>query len=807
MFGSSSANNLVMSASIGQQVMAMYGLADRGDREGLLADLDRLYSKDILAISPVNTRYGINCFKAFWSATFDIYQHLRMTGLTLIEREDEFSLFYTMSFKLADALPPVNMPVATLYRTRDDGTGRRVYWQQDYWDTLGAFARVSPALYEAYTNFISPWLSDGTGYEQDPGLPPVPMDDGCYHPASEAEIAGLIRATSERGGIRVAGSGHSVWDAIAPATILSGDNSVKLLVLDRYRALSLPKTIAKGAEKISVTVQAGCYLGESPRFPLKTAITAGDDFFIPDVNSLDLARRGPDETTLPIGSLQASLCYQLDQVGFALPDLGGISHQSVGGFLSTGSAGGTCKFSLLDSIEAIRIIDGQGQAHDLSPATQPDAFAATGISLGLCGVLSTVTFSCIPRFDIQGTETTGPASNHPNVDFYNLGTGKPSLEQYLKQTDYTRMMWWPQKDFDRLVVWEASRATPPVAPQDRKPYVEMTATEQLAASFLFTLLGSLGVGPEQYGQAGSDAAQRLAEVRRLQGKLASVAALNWDHISAEQLSQLTNQSAGLPEELQDLIKKVWAEISTQPQTGSSAPAGGPVWFQVFVIAVERWVAGELISDEHLSALLQVLRTVVPYFIGSILGIFIKDSGPQNPPQQFRDIWYSGLPMDNGVSDLLVPTWFTEIWIPFSSDGVQKTITALRELFTSDSYVEAYAHTGPYCVELYATAGNERFFLNPAYGNVPCLRVDVFWFGRNVGDPRDFFEQFWKKLAPLSYRLHWGKFMPDPTKDATLDIPSGYPRWEQFNKVRQELDPQGLFVTDYWNDLLKLIPTP
>jgi hypothetical protein len=122
-------------------------------------------------------------------------------------------------------------------------------------------------------------------------------------------------------------------------------------------------------------------------------------------------------------------------------------------------------------------------------------------------------------------------------------------------------------------------------------------------------------------------------------------------------------------------------------------------------------------------------------------------------------------------------------------------------------VEAYAHTGPYCIELYATAGSERFFLNPAYGNVPCLRVDVFWFGRNVGDPRDFFQQFWEKLAPLSYRLHWGKFLPRPTQKPGGDLPSGYPRFAQFKKVQRELDPKGIFVTDYWNDLLDLLPQP
>ena len=75
-----------------------------------------------------------------------------------------------------------------------------------------------------------------------------------------------------------------------------------------------------------------------------------------------------------------SLNYTLDQRGLALPDLGGITHQGVGGFLSTGSAGGTCKWSFLDAIVALRCAN----LHVPDPRAERDALiAATALVHGM----------------------------------------------------------------------------------------------------------------------------------------------------------------------------------------------------------------------------------------------------------------------------------------------------------------------------------------------------------------------------------------------------------------------------------------
>ncbi len=36
---------------------------------------------------------------------------------------------------------------------------------------------------------------------------------------------------------------------------------------------------------------------------------------------------------------------------------------------------------------------------------------------------------------------------------------------------------------------------------------------------------------------------------------------------------------------------------------------------------------------------------------------------EQPERVLEDRWFIGLPMDNQMDGLLMPTWFTELWIP------------------------------------------------------------------------------------------------------------------------------------------------
>jgi hypothetical protein len=219
------------------------------------------------------------------------------------------------------------------------------------------------------------------------------------------------------------------------------------------------------------------------------------------------------------------------------------------------------------------------------------------------------------------------------------------------------------------------------------------------------------------------------------------------------------------------------------------------------------VLARAIRRPLLGAVLRRLRGLVPRHIDKILAPFVG-AGPGGAPviQEFCDRGFMGLPLDNQMDDLLMPTWFTELWVPFTpGDGrVQETIARLRRLFDADGTAEgAYAATGAFAFELYAARRDETFFLSPASGS-HAFRVDVFWFGTNHGNPvTDFYPRFWDALEPLGYRLHWGKFLPSPDAARPDRLTSRYPDWERWNAVRMRVDPAGRFLTEYWRTQLGL----
>jgi hypothetical protein len=609
---------------------------------------------------------------------------------------------------------------------------------------------------------------------------PARAADGCYHPATEAEIAALIRMAAQRGAqLRVMGSTHSVWRAIVtdgfdgPAT----PSSEFAVVLDRYTAVFAAQHDPTDPGACLVEVQAGCHIGMSPSRPVQERV---------------IERPGDSHVRAPSpwhdGSWDSSLTSILHhRDGLALPDLGGISHQTIAGYLSTGSAGGTVKWSLHDAIVKMRVIDAAGRVVELTRGGEhAEWFRAAGVGLGLCGVISTVTLRCVPAYDIVGRETISATRRAADMDFYSdrPDSGLPSLEQFLLDADYARLMWWPQRRFDRLVVWQAARA--PFDPfRSLRPYREVTplpVASQAAASIIYTLLGNL------------DAPHRAATaIRRMR---ASRPDAGWS-------------AAG----------EWWRRLFTRPADPSHVSgtrserhtpiALGAAW--LFAIQLLVAIGGSLVADlvrlRLLRAVVRWLRALVPEHIHAILGPFVS-TGKDGAPviQKFCDRGFMGLPLDNQMDDVMMPTWFTEMWVPFTpGDGrVQETIVRLRRLFDADGTAAgAYRATGAFAFELYVARRDEVFFLSPAAGS-HAFRVDVFWFANNHGNPlTDFFPQFWNALEPLGARFHWGKFLPQPDPSRPTRLSALYPDWERWQVIRERVDPNGVFLTRYWRDHLGL----
>ncbi len=429
-------------------------------------------------------------------------------------------------------------------------------------------------------------------------------------------------------------------------------------------------------EKMQVTAQGGCHLGEDPADPTKSS------------------------------TVENSLLYQVDQRGWAIPSTGGIIHQTVSGFLSTGSSGGSMTYSISDHIVAIRLIDGNGKTHELSEASYRDKFYAAGVSMGLLGIITAVTFQCMPKFHLIGHEETTKIADS-KVDLFGTGTAdKPDLQSFLENTEYARLLWWPQKGVEKVTVWQGR----PMQPRD---YTAQTGSPE-------------NFRPKPYEQF---------PVILFSG----------------QLSQILSG--------------------------------------IYYRLIKRWNSPGLLG--------KITRGFLKLTLAPIINLFASTVGKEGT-QKFWDTWWKALPMDKSLSDKWLPFHFSELWIPISR--TREVMNKLKEHYGNNG---VWA-TAAYPCEIYVKKSS-KFWMSPAYER-DVVKINLFWFAKNKENPATtYFPQFWELLREFDVRFHWGKYFPDGPPVGPEFLRTRYPHWDDFMDIRAEMDPNQIFVTDYWRKHLAIEP--
>ncbi len=472
-------------------------------------------------------------------------------------------------------------------------------------------------------------------------------------------------------------------------------------------------------------------------------------------------------------TLETSLLWQLaTEKGWSLEDTGGITHQTISGFTATGSSGGSLRFSANRNLWGFRIVDGRGEVHEVTrDDADPELFYAMCPNLGLLGVVSTITLECVEAFDIRGEQATTTIETCPVDLFGDGGPDRPPLERFLHDTDFARLEWWPQRGAGRVLTWQARRieAEPGFKPKPYTQFGDDPETEQHLFGILFTVIGNL------------------------------------DDLSAAK--------AKLEDDF-DELEKVLELLGSKDLGGVGELLG-----KALGAAIELGVDAAITVLEPVAPL---IKRELPDFFPRLVDAFVtldadKDGAEKGKPQSFQDWGWHGLPMDNQASDVLMPTEFTEAWIPLSR--TQQVMQLLRDYFAEpEDAAAALRRTGTYAWELYAVMP-ERFWMNAAHSDGEdewrhgALRVDPYWFAENAANPAEtLFAGLWSLLreAEIPFRLHWGKFQPlYPAGDRTwVDFfRSQYPRWDDFLRLRAQRDPNNIFLTEYWRDRFGLWDEP
>ena len=485
----------------------------------------------------------------------------------------------------------------------------------------------------------------------------ISRKDLIYYPQTIADVQNIIQcAIKNKLTVRTMGSEHSPADSI-----YSQSTNQMRMKLDGLLTKINQFDIDDSKEFALVTVGAGCCLGVNPSDRSST--------------------------------LENSFTYQVDAKGFALPNLGGISHQTVAGFLSTSSSGGTPKHNIADVVEEIGFVDGTGQYRRVKKGE--DLFNAIGVSIGLLGVITDVTFKLPKRYLVAGEEI-----NLEMKDSCLVADSKgeySALDQALfSQNEYVHINWFAQKYVNRVTLWhgEAVGTDTPIKPYNHA--LSSKGMTVLASDILF-------------------------------------------------ITNVLNETRGDEEKVQKLI-------------------GG------------------------------LTKPFVP--VDEIKG-----------QQQFCDTWYKALPIDDQTGvDRLISMSFSEMWFPRQQlNTVMKTANALFEKNPKAA--------GNLLVELYC-AKQSPFWLSPSNGG-DAVRMDLYWWDHNsVGNPNQYFGQFYEAFKDVpGLRFHWGKYLPHPGEKygsytfSPDSLQKNYPKLADFLKCREQMDPDQLFVTDYWRNLLNIPAKP
>jgi len=112
--------------------------------------------------------------------------------------------------------------------------------------------------------------------------------------------------------------------------------------------------------------------------------------------------KNTNEVTVKAGTKIHQLNQWLSEEGLALENMGDIDVQSIAGAISTGTHGtGTAFGNLCTQITKIQFVNGLGNTVTCSPSDQPQVFKSAILSLGLLGVITEITFQCIPLYNLE----------------------------------------------------------------------------------------------------------------------------------------------------------------------------------------------------------------------------------------------------------------------------------------------------------------------------------------------------------------------------------------------------------------------
>jgi L-gulonolactone oxidase len=199
--------------------------------------------------------------------------------------------------------------------------------------------------------------------------------------------------------------------------------------------------------------------------PSDIAMTNEHMIAIRGLNRIREIDRERCEVVAETGITLGELSVELDRSGLALPNLGSILRQTLGGAAATGTHGTGVRFGSFSTyIQELEMLTADGSLVRASATENPDLFAAGRLSLGSLGVQTAFRLKVVPAFDLRVEE--GPVQLERAMD-----------PEWYGSADHARVWYLPY--VDHAWGWRAFRVPPGTRPRSEPGFWSRLRTRAL----------------------------------------------------------------------------------------------------------------------------------------------------------------------------------------------------------------------------------------------------------------------------------------------------------------------------------------
>jgi FAD/FMN-containing dehydrogenase len=202
-------------------------------------------------------------------------------------------------------------------------------------------------------------------------------------------------------------------------------------------AIAYPRSTAEVADLVRSAAASGQHVkavGAGHSFT-PIAVTDGVLLHLDHIAGVQHVDRATGQVTVGAGMRLHDLNPALHALGLALPNMGDVDPQSMAGATSTGTHGTGARLQgIAGAIVGLEIVTGDGSVVTVTPDDK-DLFGAARVGLGALGIVTSLTFACVPSFLLHARE-------EPML----LPDVVEQLDTLVDDNDHFEFYWFPHTD-------------------------------------------------------------------------------------------------------------------------------------------------------------------------------------------------------------------------------------------------------------------------------------------------------------------------------------------------------------------------